>query len=291
MPTDNPGPAPSANARPLPLLGVIRIAGPDATTFLQGQLTSDVRLLDDGRTQLAALATPQGRVVALLRLRRHAEAIYAVLPAELVDPVVQLLRRYVLRSRVELAAAPELAVSWNADRGPAGAASGGIVFDWAPGRRLAVVPAVEPGPEDASSAARQDAGDAWRAADVAAGLPQVSAATSAAFVPQMLNLDLLDGVSFTKGCYTGQEIIARTQHLGRIKRRTFRYAIAAGAPVEPLQGLWLDELKVGDVLCTVATAAGAEVLAVTNLAARDRELRLGDGRVATPLALPYAIPP
>ncbi len=68
--------------------------------------------------------------------------------------------------------------------------------------------------------------DAWRLADIRAGLPQVYAATSEAFVAQMLNLDLLDGISFTKGCYTGQEIIARTQHLGRIKRRLFRLQLA-----------------------------------------------------------------
>jgi hypothetical protein len=81
-------------------------------------------------------------------------------------------------------------------------------------------------PADGAAAKRIE--DAWRLADIRAGLPQVYAATSEAFVAQMLNLDLLDGISFTKGCYTGQEIIARTQHLGRIKRRLYRLALPPG---------------------------------------------------------------
>ncbi len=80
-------------------------------------------------------------------------------------------------------------------------------------------------PAAASSSVERD----WRLADIRAGLAQVYAATSELFVPQMLNLDLIDGISFTKGCFTGQEIVARTQHLGRIKRRMFRLRLPQGS--------------------------------------------------------------
>ena len=93
----------------------------------------------------------------------------------------------------------------------------------------------------------------WLAADIAAGLPLVSAATSEQFIPQMLNLDLLDAVSFTKGCYTGQEIVARTHHLGRVKRRTMRFRLAAGPAPAPLQILLVDGAQAAEVLLTATT--------------------------------------
>ena len=113
--------------------------------------------------------------------------------------------------------------------------------------------------------------------------------TSESFVPQMLNLDLLDGISFDKGCYTGQEIVARTQHLGRIKRRTFRYRLADGPAPAPLDGLYRDGTKVAEVLVAARRQGVAEFLAVTNLDACDEPLATGDGRPAQRLALPYAV--
>jgi len=106
----------------------------------------------------------------------------------------------------------------------------------------------------------------------------------------MLNVDLLDGVSFTKGCYTGQEIVARTHHLGRVKRRTMRYRIAGdGDAPAPLSNLLLDGAKVADVLMTAPTAGGIELLAVTNLDAADKTLQSVDGRAVEPQPLPYSL--
>jgi hypothetical protein len=105
----------------------------------------------------------------------------------------------------------------------------------------------------------------------------------------MLNLDLIDGISFTKGCYTGQEIVARTQHLGRIKRRTFRYRVARGAPLAPLAGLQLEGSKVAEVVMSAPRGDALELLAVTVLDARDRTLVTEDGREAVPVAMPYDV--
>lgn len=272
---------------PLPFLGVLRAAGPDALAFLQGQLTNDVRLLIDGRTQLAALNTPQGRVVALLRLRQHEGAIYALLPSELLEPVCALLRRFVLRSKVQLQVAADLHVGWIEGN----AAAAALAFDYAPGRTVVAAPADAWNSMTGSATpqARPGVDNKWRGLDIAAGLPQVFAATSGAFVPQMLNLDLLDAISFTKGCYTGQEIVARTQHLGRIKRRLLRYRLPPGPMPAPLAGLFLESTKVAEIVMSAGMDDGVHLLAVTSLEARGSTLRAEDGREAQPVELPYLV--
>jgi len=180
-------------------LGLLRFHGSDATAFLQGQLSNDIEALAVGATQLAGYHNPQGRVIALLRLTRAAPGeILAQLPLELVEPVAQRLRRYVLRSK--------------------------LAID---------VP-------DAAAAAAGATGTATtrsRLADIAAGLPQVYAATSEQFVAQMLNLDCIDAVSFTKGCYTGQEVVARAHYRGRVKRRMQRFVTTAAAADASVTGL------------------------------------------------------
>ena len=132
--------------------------------------------------------------------------------------------------------------------------------------------------------------DEWLAADIRDGQPQVFAAASEAFIPQMLNLDLIGGISFSKGCYTGQEIVARTQNLGRIKRRTFRYRVDGGTPPPPLASLFLEGAKVAEVLTSATWDGKVELLAVTSLEARDRVLTLEDGRSAAPMDMAYTVP-
>ena len=286
---------PTARPALLPFLAVLRLEGPDAAIFLQGQVTHDTRLLGDGRTLLAAVNNPQGRVVALLRLSANPRGVDALLPADLAEAVVARLRRFVLRARVDLRVAADLhALGFAAGAPPLPAASTGAAhacFDYGPGRKVIAVPeealatvlARSPGTTAADLEAK------WWSQDVAAGLPQVFAASSEAFVPQMLNLDLLDAISFSKGCYTGQEIVARTQNLGRIKRRTARFRLAGGPPLPPLAGLTLDGTKVAEVVMSARAGDSLELLAVTSLEAWGRTLRAEDGREAVPQALPYPI--
>jgi folate-binding protein YgfZ len=281
---------------PLPFLGVLRLVGPDAASFLQGQVTHDTGLLADGRTLLAACNTPQGRVVALPRLRQHGDAVLALLPAGLVEPLAARLRRFVLRAKVRLEPAVDLVAVATAEVSGStveeiAAGSDGIWFDYAPGRRVLVVPHEAAARVSATipDAAAREVEDAWWLADIAAGLPQVFAASSEAFVPQMLNLDRLDAISFTKGCYTGQEIVARTQHLGRIKRRTARLRLPPGPALAPLAGLTLEGAKVAEVVMSAPCGGGVELLAVTSLEAWGRPLDAADGREARPLELPYAV--
>jgi folate-binding protein YgfZ len=300
----------SIHAALLPFLGVLRFYGEDAARFLQGQVTHDTQLLADGRTLLAACNTPQGRVIAVLRLKQTEDAVYALLPADLLEHVASRLRRFVLRAKVDVQIAADLQVAWvgghpfsetlavesyDATRTlsaiPQAGATEVVSFDYGFGRQVVAAPGAAlraiTGLSLGKSLPRID--EEWWAADIAAGLPQVFRASTEQFVPQMLNLDLLDGISFTKGCYTGQEIVARTQHLGRIKRRTFRYRVAAGAPLAPLAGLHLEGSKVAEVVVGAPRGDAVELLAVTALDARDRTLVTEDGREAVPVTMPYRI--
>lgn len=281
----------SSPAATLPFLGVLRLAGPEAAAFLQGQVTHDTALLADGRTLLAACNTPQGRVVALMRLRQSDGIVYALLPADLVEVTAAHLRRFVLRAKADVQVAADLQVA--SPRQPANVASGLISFDYGSDRQVIVAP--RPALDAVSGRSpgewRQFTESDWWCADIAAGLPQVFRASSAAFVPQMLNLDLLGAIGFRKGCYPGQEIVARTQNLGRIKRRLFRYHVAGATLPAPGEALHLGAARVGEVVRSASTAGAAELLAVVSLEAAGLGLTDASGTVTcSPEPLPYAVP-
>jgi folate-binding protein YgfZ len=290
----------------LPHFGVLRFAGADSSSFLQGQVSNDTRRLEEGRNLLAAYSNAQGRVLALMHLLPHSSGIIAILPRELVIPTLEGLRRFVLRAKVKIEDASEL-LSVAGQHGtlhleaagiaaPAGTGYteqhdigvGGVNRD--PGR-FWVVGAAEKLEE------RGLAGDIlqadqrehdWRAADIRAGLPQIYLATREVFVAQMLNLDLLDGISFTKGCYTGQEIIARTQHLGRIKRRLYRLQLPRGE-WRIGQPLKLTDGRMGRLTEVIQNGDGFEALAVLNTGAADSETVADAAVAAAQLPLPYEL--
>jgi len=287
--------------QPLPSLAVIKVTGPDARAFLQGQLSSDVAGLADQRIQLASCNSAQGRVQAVLTLVAVNGELLMLLPATMAAGLLARLRKYVLRSKVAFADPhPDFGV-FTATAEALGAAGlpcpaepghccqhGALtIVRWhgtsGPPRFLVIGPAVEV-PASASSA---DA--AWRLAEIRDGLPQVLPETYESFVAQMLNLDLLGGISFSKGCYTGQEIIARTHYRGTIKRRMLRFA-AACPPPAPGTRIMDGESPAGEVVDAAATDAGCELLAVISLAARDAKLVLaGSDRELLPLPLPYEL--
>ncbi len=269
-------------------LGVLRLHGPDACRFLQGQLSNDVAELAPGMLLRAGLHNPQGRTLALLAVFAWAEGdVGAILPRELVLPTAALLRRYVLRARVTLSDA-------SADYrlvghfGAPAAEPEIVALPWADGRVLRLLPATA----DATGANGPDG--PWRAADIAAGLPQVHAATAGQFVAQMLNLDCIGAVSFTKGCYTGQEVIARAHYRGRVKRRLQRFATDALAPPPPGASVRGADGRVLRVIEAVGRAAGGcEFLAVAPLpgaAAEAGEEAAGPAVAVQSLPLPYPLP-
>jgi tRNA-modifying protein YgfZ len=315
--TSAPGPERRAGGR-LPHLGLLRFAGPDAVTFLQGQVSNDTRVLTQGSTALlAAYSNAQGRVIAVVRLVPHSSGVIAILPRELVLPVLERLRKFVLRAKVkiedvsgqfEILGAPDAAAldTLSAGAPPApdqsfvehrGTAIVRVPMSRPPGTASPLPPSerfwvIRPRGEHPDEA-RQDTDDverAWRLADIRDGVPQVYLKTSEEFVAQMLNLDLLDGISFSKGCYTGQEIIARTQHRGRIKRRMFRLQLPAGSWTVG-QALRLADGRSGTLVEAVNTGESVEALAVLTLeggAADGAAEALGLAQAVT-LPLPYSL--
>lgn len=267
-------------------LGVIAFRGPDAAKFLNGQLSADVTALEVGASALAGFHNPQGRTIALLALVRvQDEEFLAALPAALADEVRERLRKYVFRAKVRLEdASPTLRVAGTtADAADPGRPR--IV--WGSRRLQLVAPEHVPAADAAALAA-------WELADVREGLPQIHPGTSEQFVAQMLNLDLLGAIAFDKGCYTGQEVIARAHYRGRVKRRLQRWVNDGPAVLAPG-----DAAKSADgrSLAVVRAAAredgGQEVLAVGNLAAGDGEAAAPDTAVSVlggPLPLPYPLP-
>jgi folate-binding protein YgfZ len=214
----------------LPDIAVVRARGGAVRPFLGRQLTCDVEALAPHRPLLGAWLTSKGRVLSLLNLVELDDAsVLLLLPAALAPDLLARMRMYVLREDVVLESDPQLQVV-----GLSGRAARDCIAQLTPGTLPAPVP-LSRAPELSllvgSATAVQSVAERlghrvldtplWCAALIRAGLPAVDLNTRESFIPQMLNLDRLDAVSFTKGCYPGQEIVARTQHLGRIKRRMF----------------------------------------------------------------------
>lgn len=276
-------------------LGILRFSGADALGFLQGQLSNDTQRLTESAAVLAAYSTAQGRVLALIYLLPHSSGVAAILPREILLPTLERMRKFVLRAKVQIEAATDLVVAGQfAATLPAasryteqdGLGTAPVGHD-ASRRWIIGPPEMIAAPADAAAAKRIE--DQWRLADIRAGLPQIYAATCEAFVAQMLNLDLLDGISFTKGCYTGQEIIARTQHLGRIKRRLYRLALPPGA-WKIGQSLRLSDGRQGRLTEVIESGGRAEALAVL-WQAGDAGTETADEILvdAAELPLPYAL--
>jgi tRNA-modifying protein YgfZ len=290
----------------LDTLGVLRARGPDVLSFLQGQLSNDLARLAPQRSLLAGFHNAQGRVIALLRLLQHSpDDLLAVLPAELVTPVIARLSRFILRAKVKLTdesqqwhvhgllggedAALPSAANEAARIGEAiivRLASGQPRWLLLSARPEAALPATLPGADPL----------AWQRLAVAAGEPQVYAATSEEFIAQMLNLDCLDAIAFDKGCYTGQEIIARAHYRGRVKRRMQRFVTAAARTLERADVGTLSDGRAFRVVDVAPRADGrCEFLAVTQLTEREPAETPASGAGgaaldAEQLALPYPLP-
>lgn len=281
---------------PLESMSAMLLAGPDARAFLQGQVSVDVASLGSEEARLASLNSPQGRVQAVLWLVQRSDGLALLLPTSLVESVTARLRKYVLRSKVTIEPAPshlkvaalplhETPAEIRDLLERAHREAAGVSYIRLPGVDLVLAlagPIRESAPDESLDAQ-------WRLACIRAGLPQVYPQTQEAFVAQMLNLDLLGGISFQKGCYTGQEIIARTHYRGAIKRRTFRFK-AECAPPAPGTRVVVGEQHAGDVVDAVESDDGCELLAVVSLTHVNEPLTIdGAGSLLERLPLPYSI--
>jgi folate-binding protein YgfZ len=241
--------------------GVLDVHGRDALAFLHAQLMSDVRELVDGRWQWSGWLSAKGRVIALGLLQRlDGERLRWWLPDHPAAELAQKLQRFVFRSKVTLEARDDLVI-----RGAWGVVADGIAI---PGERpRALVLGDVPEPADP---------DAWAVQDLAIGLPRLPPESIESHTPQMLGLDALAAYSVKKGCYPGQEIVARTHFLGQAKRRLQR--LQGDVPFAAGEALALDGKSVGEVLCAASSGQRHEAQAVLPIDLPGDALARAEGR-------------
>ena len=299
--------------------GLIRVSGEDAGRFLQAQLTNDVLALEVGTAQLSGWCSPKGRLLAVFTLWRSRDAYYLMLPRPLQTGIQKRLGMFVLRSKVAIEDASTLTVRLGLIGGSSmdltdvlpndpSSASGtvhttaaGTVVRLSPTRTIVVVDplAAEHLWDDLAPQRSRLTANAWDLASIRDGVIEVLPETQDAYVPQMANFELAGGVSFKKGCYPGQEIVARTQYRGILKRRMVRIQIASQTtitPGTPIYSPLFPEQAAGTIAISARSSADTvEALAVAQLEAIVNNSLFVDQTFSTAgqlavLHLPYPLP-
>ena len=287
---------------------LLAVTGDDAAAFLHAQLTNDVQSLPVGAAQWNGWCTAKGRLFATFLVVRRADGFLLMLPAEIAPAVAKRLAMFVLRSKVKIAdvsaelvrmgfagksASVIAARHWGHTPDPMrsvekdGASCTALDLE-----RFVILAPPQAAPalwDELAMNAKVAGPDAWQLSLIDAGIPTITAATQEQFVPQMANLDLIGGVSFKKGCYPGQEIVARTQYRGILKKRMARAHVAGDArpmPGESVYSAAFGEQAAGTVV-NVAPApdGGFDALVVAQLESLER----GDLRWKSPQGAPFEI--
>ena len=204
-------------------LCVLKVTGSDALNFLQGQLSNDIHLADK-HWQLSAYCNPKGRVLTLFSLWRTDDTVFLILDKGISEAIVKRLRMYVMRSKVTFEVCDTancVAILSDLEETGSGMGELQITDDYAQLGYGKSVLRVSFGDKP-----NLKSGTAWSQSLIDSGIPEVSTQTSELFVPQMINLDVLNAINFKKGCYTGQEIIARMHYLGKLKQRMYLLKIS-----------------------------------------------------------------
>lgn len=284
----------------LPLNGQVGLhaAGEDVSAFLQGQLSCDLRKLSPQRALIGSYNSPKGRMLAVTQLMQMPDHLWIELDRSVADAALKRLRMFVLRAKVALTPLPQSALGLIGNDAAdilrdAGLPAPSAPFDCANDddgivvmRRAGALPRFSlQGPADAlaeiasrlSGYCTEGQDDDWRRADILAGVPRITAATSDHFVAPSANLDLLGGIAYDKGCYTGQEVIARLHYLGQLKRRLVICSIQGPAPTPGSALLGSGgEQSAGEIVDAVADpqhAGQSLATAVVQLSRIDERLR------------------
>ena len=292
--------------------GVLAVIGNDASKFLQGQLTCNLNYLSETRSSLGARCTQKGRMQSSFRIVLEPEGCLLAMARELVEPQLADLKKYAVFSKSKLtddsarwtrfglykadAALSSLGIHLPAETDSVVRANGLIAIRASHERAELWAPAEQS--EDLSQRLKTQLTEAdlnqWLLGQIRAGIGQVMAETRELFIPQMLNLQAVGGVSFKKGCYTGQEIVARMQYLGKLKRRMYRLSLGSTELPPPGTTLFAPDHNsaVGEVVVGAYAEEGIELLAVlTADAVEAGEIHVGEaqGPKLTVLDLPYTL--
>ena len=297
---------------PLLSVGVVSFTGPDAVTFINGQFTTNCLDITPAHSQFSAWCDPKGRVLFLFTLYRDTKCIYALLPKTQISEFMARLQRYVLRADVQLENLTDSISVFGITRNikTAQVDTTGLIRPWAQAQSSDRTASMRYGPgaarfvivgPDTSAVARWAklqmpavGEEVWIALDIFGGLPRLDERTSGQFLPQNLNLDALDGLSFSKGCYPGQEIIARLKYRTKVRKRLF--TTMSEAACDPVPGSRIltpgGEHTVGQVLCGQRLDPARSVIsAVIEIDAAGGKLTIedADDTALRLIDLPYAV--
>lgn len=268
---------------PITHLAVLRMAGADAANFLQGQTTCQVNDVSDNHSCLGALCNPKGKVISTFILLKDADAFLMILPKTLLSSIKERLHKYLLRAKVTLddqiddwcliglsSFQPESEQPFSLKRTP-----GSLAISYQQRQLVLVNPdnAQTIWQEHLKAGYKPVSSSLWRYLDICSGLPWLDAATTEQFIPQMLNLDKLGAISFNKGCYTGQEIVARAHYLGQVKRSMFVAYGQRSVPPDTYSDLFdrhdINDQPVGKVLAAQCWQNDCRMLVVLPTAQAD----------------------
>ncbi|MBJ2209616.1 folate-binding protein YgfZ [Pseudomonas carnis] len=292
--------------------GVLAVRGSDAAKFLQGQLTCNLNYLSDTQASLGARCTQKGRMQSSFRILLQGDGVLLAMATELLEPQLADLKKYAVFSKSKLtdesaawarfglanadAALSALGLALPVETDSVARNEASIAVRVSPGRAELWVPAEHADAVRSQLAAQLQQADlnAWLLGQIRAGIGQVMPQTRELFIPQMLNLQAVGGVSFKKGCYTGQEIVARMQYLGKLKRRLYRLSLEANELPEPGTPLFSPSHNsaIGEVVIAAKADQSIELLAVLQAEAADSgHVRLGalEGPGLNLLDLPYQL--
>ena len=300
-------------------LGLLRFSGDDAATFLQGQLSNDVNILDGTQSQLSSYCSPKGRILASFRIFRHEDDFYLLIPADTLVATQKRLQMYVMMSKVTIDDLSDETVRIGLSGEAASAALKQLSFTapetkngYSQQNGTHILSIGESCPryiligapkeiqtiwDSAKTKLPMKGYNSWNYSDIQEAIPSIVVANVDAFVPQMVNLHAIDGVSFSKGCYPGQEIVARMHFLGKLKRRMYRASLQAKQSPKPGDNLFSDASSsgqgAGQVVISAALADGNyEILAVIQITAeQEGSIHLHDksGPVLEIKQIPYSV--
>lgn len=267
---------------------VIRFSGEDAKTFLQNQLSCDVREINPHQAQYGSYCTPKGRILATFLLWQQQDDLLIQLPAGLSAAIQKRLTMYVLRAKVRLTdasndlirigvAGPDVAMlikdviglACHCDHPLQVTHDGALSALCFSPQRIELITSVENAPvlwQRLDQQAKPVGANCWDWLNIESGIPVILPETQEMFLPQMVNLDAIGGVSFKKGCYPGQEIVARTQYLGKLKRRMFLAHIGSTQTIQAGDALYssdMEDQSSGNIVNAAPSPQGGfDVLAV-----------------------------
>lgn len=304
--------ADSAFFCPLSHEGILAVRGADASKFLQGQLTCNLNYLSDTQASLGARCTQKGRMQSSFRILLQGDGVLLAMATELLEPQLADLKKYAVFSKSKLtdesaawvrfglvnadSALASLGLELPAETDSVARSDALIAIRVSPGRAELWAPAelAESVRSQLAKHLQQADLNEWLLGQIRAGIGQVMPQTRELFIPQMLNLQAVGGVSFKKGCYTGQEIVARMQYLGKLKRRLYRLRLDAAQLPEPGTPLFSPShnSSIGEVVIAANADLGIELLAVLQAEAADSgDVHIGtlEGPGLQLLDLPYTL--